>query len=70
VAASTRRRPPTSSRWQADLLVVVTGLVSEIHHLAARLPSVKPRAVSLLVVGTGPGVTDVAEVVGYRSAPS
>ena len=50
----------------ADLLVVVTRpLVSEIHHLAARLPSVKPRAVSLLVVGDRPyGVTDVAEVVG------
>ncbi len=51
---------------EADLLVVVTRpLVSEIHHLAARLSSVKARAVSLLVVGDRPyGVTDVAEVVG------
>jgi MinD-like ATPase involved in chromosome partitioning or flagellar assembly len=50
----------------ADLLVVVTRpIVSEIHHLAARLASLKPRAVSLLVVGDKPyGVTDVAEVIG------
>jgi MinD-like ATPase involved in chromosome partitioning or flagellar assembly len=51
---------------EADLLVVVTRpIVSEIHHLAARLASLKPRAVSLLLVGDRPyGVTDVAEVVG------
>jgi len=51
---------------EADLLVVVTRpIVSEIHHLAARLGSLKPRAVSLLVVGDKPyGVTDVAEVIG------
>ena len=50
----------------ADLLVVVTRpILSEIHHLAARLPSVRARAVSLLVVGDSPyGVTDVA--VGGR----
>jgi MinD-like ATPase involved in chromosome partitioning or flagellar assembly len=50
---------------QADLLVVVTRpILSEIHHLAARLPSVRARAVSLLVVGDSPyGVTDVASVV-------
>lgn len=51
---------------EADLLVVVARpIVSEIHHLAARLATLKPRAVSLLVVGDKPyGVTDVAEVVG------
>jgi MinD-like ATPase involved in chromosome partitioning or flagellar assembly len=64
------RLDPSSPAYEfavaADLLVVVARpLVSEIHHLAARLSSVKPRAVSLLVVGDRPyGVTDVAEVVG------
>lgn len=50
---------------QADLLVMVTRpILSEIHHLATRLPSVHARAVSLLVVGDSPyGVTDVASVV-------
>ena len=64
------RLDPSSPAYEfavgADLLVVVTRpLVSEIHHLAARLSSVKARAVSLLVVGDRPySVTDVAEVVG------
>jgi len=64
------RLDPSSPAYEfavdADLLVVVTRpLVSEIHHLAARLSSVKARAVSLLVVGDKPyGVANVAEVVG------
>jgi MinD-like ATPase involved in chromosome partitioning or flagellar assembly len=64
------RLDPSSPAYEfavdADLLVVVTRpLVSEIHHLAARLSSVKARAVSVLVVGDKPySVTDVAEVVG------
>jgi MinD-like ATPase involved in chromosome partitioning or flagellar assembly len=51
---------------QADLLVVVTRpILSEIHHLASRLPTINARATSLLVVGDKPyGVSDVAAVVG------
>jgi hypothetical protein len=51
---------------QADLLVVVTRpILSEIHHLASRLPTINARATSLLVVGDRPyGVSDVAAVVG------
>jgi hypothetical protein len=58
--------PAFEFAMQADLLVVVTRpILSEIHHLAARLTSVKARAVSLLTVGDQPyGVGDVAPVVG------
>jgi MinD-like ATPase involved in chromosome partitioning or flagellar assembly len=51
---------------QADLLVVVARpILSEIHHLASRLPTISARATSLLVIGDKPyGVSDVATVVG------
>jgi len=51
---------------QADLLVVVARpILSEIHHLASRLPTINARATSLLAIGDKPyGVSDVATVVG------
>ena len=50
----------------ADLLVMVTRpVVAEVHHLSARLASVKAAAVSLLLVGDRPyPVAEVAATVG------
>jgi MinD-like ATPase involved in chromosome partitioning or flagellar assembly len=50
----------------ADLLVVVVRpVVAEVHHLAARLAALRPRALSLLAVGEAPyPVTEVATAVG------
>jgi MinD-like ATPase involved in chromosome partitioning or flagellar assembly len=50
----------------ADLLVVVARpVVAEVHHLAARLTTLRPRAVSLLLVGDRPySVAEVADAVG------
>ncbi|HET6953761.1 MAG TPA: hypothetical protein VFI47_25525, partial [Acidimicrobiales bacterium] len=50
----------------ADLLVMVARpVVAEVHHLAARLASLRPRALSLLLVGDRPySVSDVATAVG------
>ena len=51
---------------EADLLVVVARpVVAEVHHLAARLSALRPRALSLLVIGDRPySVAEVAEAVG------
>jgi len=51
---------------EADLLVVVTRpVIAEVHHLAGRLASLRPRAVSLLLIGERPySVAEVAEAVG------
>ncbi|HKE73031.1 MAG TPA: hypothetical protein VKB57_05425 [Acidimicrobiales bacterium] len=50
----------------ADLLVVIVRpVVAEVHHLAARLAALRPRALSLLAVGEAPyPVTEVATAVG------
>ncbi|HYZ99930.1 MAG TPA: hypothetical protein VE575_14315 [Acidimicrobiales bacterium] len=50
----------------ADLLVVVARpVVAEVHHLASRLTALRPRALSLLLVGDRPySVADVADAVG------
>jgi len=51
---------------KADLLVVVARpVVAEVHHLSARLASLRANAVSLLLVGERPySVSEVAEAVG------
>jgi hypothetical protein len=51
---------------EADLLVVVARpVVAEVHHLAARLSTLRPRAVSLLLIGDRPySVAEVADAVG------
>ncbi|MGH9191111.1 MAG: chromosome partitioning protein [Acidimicrobiales bacterium] len=51
---------------EADLLVVVTRpVVAEVHHLAARLSALRPKALSLLLVGDRPySVAEVADAVG------
>jgi hypothetical protein len=51
---------------EADLLVVVARpVVAEVHHLAARLTALRPRAVSLLLIGDRPySVAEVADAVG------
>jgi hypothetical protein len=51
---------------EADLLVVVARpVVAEVHHLAARLSALRPRAVSLLLIGDRPySVAEVADAVG------
>ncbi|MGH9209976.1 MAG: hypothetical protein ACRD2C_04770 [Acidimicrobiales bacterium] len=50
----------------ADLLVVVARpIVAEVHHLATRLTTLRPKAVSLLLVGERPySVGEVAATVG------
>lgn len=50
----------------ADLLVMVARpVVAEVHHLSSRLASVKPKALSLLMVGDRPySVSEVAQAVG------
>jgi hypothetical protein len=50
----------------ADLLVVVARpVVAEVHHLAARLSALRPKALSLLLIGDRPySVAEVAEAVG------
>jgi hypothetical protein len=51
---------------EADLLVVVARpVVAEVHHLAARLSALRPKALSLLLIGDRPySVAEVAEAVG------
>src|SRR5262245_26303281 len=51
---------------EADLLVVVARpVVAEVHHLAARLAALRPRAASLLLIGDRPySVAEVADAVG------
>jgi len=51
---------------EADLLVVVARpVVSQVHHLAARLSALRPKALSLLLVGDRPySVAEVADAVG------
>lgn len=51
---------------EADLLVVVARpVVAEVHHLAARLSGLRPRALSLLLIGDRPySVAEVADAVG------
>ena len=51
---------------EADLLVVVARpVVAEVHHLAARLAALRPRALSLLLIGDRPySVAEVADAVG------
>ncbi|MGH9187175.1 MAG: hypothetical protein ACRD0U_15380 [Acidimicrobiales bacterium] len=51
---------------QADLLVMVMRpVVAEVHHLRARLSTLRPRAVSLLSIGEGPySVRELADAVG------
>jgi hypothetical protein len=51
---------------EADLLVVVARpVVAEVHHLAARLSGVRPKALSLLLIGDRPySVAEVADAVG------
>jgi MinD-like ATPase involved in chromosome partitioning or flagellar assembly len=58
--------PVTDVAAGADLLVVVVRpVLSEVHHLAARLAGLKPRALSLVTVGDQPyPVTEVATAVG------
>lgn len=54
---------------KADLLVMVARpVLTEVHHLAARLAGLRPQALSLLVVGDAPySVGEVAQTV--RAAP-
>jgi hypothetical protein len=51
---------------EADLLVVVARpVVTEVHHLAARLSGLRPKALSLLLIGDRPySVAEVADAVG------
>jgi hypothetical protein len=51
---------------EADLVVVVARpVVAEVHHLAARLSGLRPKALSLLLVGDRPySVAEVADAVG------
>jgi hypothetical protein len=51
---------------EADLLVVVARpVVAEVHHLAARLSGLRPKALSLLLIGDRPyAVAEVADAVG------
>jgi hypothetical protein len=51
---------------EADLLVVVARpVVAEVHHLAARLSALRPKALSLLLIGDRPySVAEVADAVG------
>ena len=51
---------------EADLLVVVARpVVAEVHHLAARLSGLRPKALSLLLIGERPySVAEVADAVG------
>jgi hypothetical protein len=50
----------------ADLLVVIARpVVAEVHHLAARLSGLRPKALSLLLIGDRPySVAEVADAVG------
>jgi MinD-like ATPase involved in chromosome partitioning or flagellar assembly len=58
--------PAVDAAIEADLLVMVARpVVAEVHHLAARLASLRPRALSLLLIGDRPySVSDVAGAVG------
>jgi MinD-like ATPase involved in chromosome partitioning or flagellar assembly len=58
--------PAVDAASEADLLVMVARpVVAEVHHLAARLASLRPRALSLLLIGDRPySVSDVAGAVG------
>lgn len=58
--------PVTEVAANADLLVAVARpVVAEVHHLAPRLASLKPRSASLLTVGDRPyTAAEVAEAVG------
>jgi hypothetical protein len=51
---------------EADLLVVIARpVVTEVHHLAARLSGLRPKALSLLLIGDRPySVAEVADAVG------
>ena len=51
---------------EADLVVVVARpVVAEVHHLAARLSGLRPKALSLLLIGDRPySVAEVADAVG------
>jgi hypothetical protein len=51
---------------EADLLVVAARpVVAEVHHLAARLSGLRPKALSLLLIGDRPySVAEVADAVG------
>jgi hypothetical protein len=51
---------------EADLLVVLARpVVAEVHHLAARLSGLRPKALSLLMIGDRPySVAEVADAVG------
>jgi hypothetical protein len=51
---------------EANLLVVVVRpVVAEVHHLAARLSALRPKALSLLLMGDRPySVAEVADAVG------
>jgi hypothetical protein len=51
---------------EADLVVVVARpVVAEVHHLAARLSGLRPKALSLLLIGDRPyPVAEVADAVG------
>jgi hypothetical protein len=54
---------------EADLLVVVARpVVAEVHHLAARLSGLRPKALSLLLIGDRPySVAEVADAVGANA---
>jgi hypothetical protein len=56
----------------ADLLVVVARpVVAEVHHLATRLVTLRPKALSLLLIGERPySVTEVAATVGANPLAS
>jgi MinD-like ATPase involved in chromosome partitioning or flagellar assembly len=58
--------PSVDAATEADLLVMVARpIVAEVHHLAARLSSLRPRALSLLLIGDRPySVSEVAGAVG------
>jgi hypothetical protein len=51
---------------EADLVVVVARpVVAEVHHLAARLSGLRPKALSLLLIGDRPySVAEVADAIG------
>jgi hypothetical protein len=54
---------------EADLLVMVARpVVAEVHHLAARLSALRPKALSLLLIGDRPySVAEVADAVGANA---
>lgn len=54
---------------EADLVVVVARpVVAEVHHLAARLSGLRPKALSLLLIGDRPySVAEVADAVGANA---